>query len=190
VPFANLQYHFTPVALDADGKVLAAGHGFGFHVSQMRPLSRGALTLRSADPRDPPRAHFDHFSDPADLAEMREGVKITRAIVAQAPFDPYRGREIEPGEHVRSDAEIDAFLRANVGTSHHPSGTCRMGSDPDAVVDAATRVVGVEALHVADASIMPLIVTANLNAPTIMIAEKAADLIAGREPLAPYAPGF
>jgi choline dehydrogenase len=189
VPFANLQYHFTPVALDADGKVLAEGHGFGFHISQMRPKSRGAVTLRSADPRDPPRVHFDHFSDPADLDEMRKGVKITRAVAAQPEFDPYRGREIDPGDRVQSDSEIDDFLRANVGTAHHPSCTCRMGSDPDAVVDAETRVNGVEGLHVADASIMPLVVTANLNAPTIMIGEKAADLIAGKEPLAPYAPG-
>jgi choline dehydrogenase len=189
VPFANLQYHFTPVALDADGRVLAEGHGFGLHLSQMRPKSRGVLTLRSADPRDPPRAKFNHFADPADLAEMRDGVRITRDVVAQRPFDPYRGREIEPGEDVRSDADIDGFLRVNVGTSHHPSCTCRMGSDADAVVDGRTRVNGVEGLHVADASIMPLVVTANLNAPTIMIAEKAADLIAGKEPLAPYVPG-
>ncbi|MEX0810043.1 MAG: choline dehydrogenase [Dongiaceae bacterium] len=189
VPFANLQIHFTPIALDADGRVLAEGHGFGFHISQMRPLSRGHLTLRSADPRDPPRARFNHFSDPADLAEMRDGMKIVREIAAQPAFDRYRGREIEPGVEVQSDAAIDDFLRANTGTSHHPSCTCRMGTDADAVVDAATRVNGVEGLHVADASIMPLVVTANLNAPTIMIAEKAADLIAGKSPLAPYAPG-
>jgi len=191
VPFANLQHHFVPVAVDADGSVLAEGHGFGFHVSQMRPKSRGRITLRSADPRDPPRAQFNHFGDPegADLAEMRDGVKITRAIAMQPAFDRYRGRTIAPDDSVRTDAEIDAFLRANVGTSHHPSCSCRMGVDADAVVDASTRVNGVEGLHVVDASIMPLIVTANLNAPTIMIAEKAADIIAGKQPLAPYAPG-
>jgi len=189
VPFANLQYHFTPIALDADGKVLAAGHGFGFHISQMRPKSRGALTLRSADPRDAPALRFNHFDDPADLAEMRDGVKITRQVVTQPAFDRWRGREIDPGDHVRSDAEIDTFLRANVGTSHHPSCSCRMGSDADAVVDQTTRVNGVERLHVADASIMPTVVTANLNAPTIMLAEKAADLIAGRTPLPAYRPG-
>lgn len=191
VPFPNLQHHFVPVAVDADGSVLAGEHGFGFHVSQMRPKSRGRITLRSADPRDPPRAQFNHFGDPegADLAEMRDGIKITRAIAMQPAFDRYRGRAIAPEDSVKTDAEIDAFLRANVGTSHHPSCSCRMGADPDAVVDGRTRVNGVDGLHVADASIMPLVVTANLNAATIMIGEKAADLIAGKEPLAPYAPG-
>jgi len=191
VPFANLQHHFVPVAVDADGSVLAEGHGFGFHISQMRPKSRGRIALRSADPRDPPRAQFNHFGDPAgaDLAEMRDGLKITRAIAMQPAFDRYRGRAIAPEDSVQTDAEIDTFLRANAGTSHHPSGSCRMGADADAVVDAETRVNGVEGLHVADASIMPLVVTANINAPTIMIAEKAADLIAGKPPLAPYAPG-
>jgi choline dehydrogenase len=189
VPFPDLQHHFVPVAVDADGSVLPGGHGFGFHVSQMRPKSRGAISLRSADPRDPPRAQFNHFSDPADLPEMRDGVRITREIAMQPAFDRYRGREIEPGESVQSDSDIDAYLRANVGTSHHPSCSCRMGSDGDAVVDPDTRVNGVEGLHVADASIMPLVVSSNLNAPTIMIAERAADLIAGKKPLAPYAPG-
>src|SRR5690606_34472782 len=135
VPFPNLQHHFVPVAIDADGSVLAEGHGFGFHLSQMRPKSRGRVMLRSADPRDPPRARFNHFGEEADLIEMREGIRITREIVVQPAFDRYRGRAIEPAESVKTDAEIDEFLRANAGTSHHPSCSCRMGVDDDAVVD-------------------------------------------------------
>jgi choline dehydrogenase len=127
------------------------------------------------------------MSHPDDWTEMRACVRLTREIFAQAAFDPYRGREIQPGRHVTSDEAIDAFIRQKVESAYHPSCTCRMGSpdDPTAVVDPETRVIGMEGLRVADSSIMPSITTGNLNAPTIMIGEKAADHILGRDPL-PY----
>jgi choline dehydrogenase len=127
------------------------------------------------------------MSQPEDWTEMRACVRLTREIFAQPAFDRYRGREIQPGANVQSDAEIDAFIRARVESAYHPSCSCRMGraSDPLAVVDAQARVIGTHALRVVDSSIMPSITTGNLNAPTIMLAEKAADHIRGRAPLAP-----
>jgi choline dehydrogenase len=135
---------------------------------------------------------FNYMSHPEDWIEMRACVRLTREIFAQRAFDPYRGREIQPGANSVSDEEIDAFVRERVDSAYHPSCSCRMGSaaDPLAVVDPQTRVIGVEGLRVVDSSIMPSITNGNLNAPTIMLAEKAADMILGRDPLpasnAPY----
>jgi choline dehydrogenase len=151
----------------------------------MRPASRGTLRLRSVDPRDPPVLRFNHLREEADRQEIRDGVRLTRDLFAQPAFDRLRGRELLPGPDVRTDAEIDAFARATAETSHHPAGTCKMGADETAVVDEKARVRGVEGLRVVDASIMPNIVTANLNVPTLMLAEKAADIIKGRDPLPP-----
>jgi choline dehydrogenase len=145
-----------------------------------------------------PKIQFNYMSHSDDWAEMRACVRLTREIFAQRAFDRYRGREIKPGAAVQSDAEIDAFIRASVESAYHPSCSCRMGaaSDALAVVDPHTRVIGVEALRVVDSSIMPSITTGNLNAPTIMLAEKAADHILGKAPLpapeVPYhiAPGW
>ncbi len=141
------------------------------------------MRLASADPFAPPRFRFNHLEDEEDRRELRDGIRITRDVVRQAPMDPFRGAEIAPGEHVASDAEIDAFARAKVETSHHPSCTCRMGLDELSVVDGDARVHGIERLRVVDASIMPNVVTANLNATVIMMAEKLADAIAGKSPL-------
>jgi choline dehydrogenase len=183
----DIQYHFLPLAVAYDGSALATEHGFQAHVGPMRSKSRGWVRLRSADPADKPSIFFNYMSHPDDWTEMRACVRLTREIFAQAAFDPYRGREIQPGGHVTSDEAIDAFIRQKVESAYHPSCTCKMGSpdDPMAVVDPETRVIGLEGLRVADSSIMPSITTGNLNAPTIMIGEKAADHIMGRDPL-PY----
>ncbi|MBV8766693.1 MAG: choline dehydrogenase [Hyphomicrobiales bacterium] len=185
IRYPDIQYHFLPLAVSYDGKSLATEHGFQAHVGPMRSKSRGWVRLASADPREKPRLFFNYMSHPDDWTEMRACVRLTREIFAQPAFDRYRGREIQPGAQVTSDTAIDAFIRARVESAFHPSCTCKMGAsdDPMAVVDQETRVIGVEGLRVVDASIMPSITTGNLNAPTIMIGEKAADHILGREPL-------
>ncbi|MBV9568216.1 MAG: GMC family oxidoreductase N-terminal domain-containing protein, partial [Hyphomicrobiales bacterium] len=186
IRYPDIQYHFLPLAVSYDGKSLATEHGFQAHVGPMRSKSRGWVRLASADPREKPLLFFNYMSHPDDWTEMRACVRLTREIFAQPAFDRYRGREIQPGADTASDEAIDAFIRAKVESAFHPSCTCKMGSsdDPMAVVDAETRVIGVEGLRVVDASIMPSITTGNLNAPTIMIGEKAADHILGRELLA------
>jgi choline dehydrogenase len=188
IRYPDIQFHFLPLAVNYDGSALAKEHGFQAHVGPMRSQSHGSVRLRSAAPSDKPIILFDYLSRPDDWVEMRACVRLTREIFAQPAFDRYRGREIQPGEQVRTDAEIDTFIRAKVESAFHPSCTCKMGraSDPLAVVDKETRVIGLEALRVVDSSIMPSITTGNLNAPTIMLAEKAADHIRGR-PLLPRA---
>jgi choline dehydrogenase len=187
VEHPDLQYHFLPIAINYDGSNPYQGHGFQAHVGPMRPTSAGRVTLRSADPAEPPSILFNYMATEGDRQEMRAAVRLTREIFSQSAFDPYRGAELAPGPDVQSDAAIDAFVRANAESAYHPSGSCKMGpdSDPSAVVDGACRVHGVEGLRVVDASIMPSIVSGNLNAPTIMLAEKAADLIQERPPLEP-----
>src|SRR5438132_364239 len=186
VRYPDIQFHFLPLAVSYDGSALAREHGFQAHVGPMRSRSAGWVRLRSAEPHDPPKICFNYMSQPADREEMRACVRITREIFAQPAFDRYRGREIQPGEGVGTDEQIDAFIREKAESAFHPCGTSRMGSatDPRAVVDPETRVIGLEALRVVDSSIMPSITTGNLNAPTIMLAEKAADHIRGR-PLLP-----
>jgi|DEB19_MinimDraft_3_1074340.scaffolds.fasta_scaffold06762_2 choline dehydrogenase len=181
VRYPDLQYHFLPLAVAYDGSSGASEHGFQAHVGPMRTRSRGWVRLRSADPAEAPRIFFNYLGEADDLVEMRACVRLTREIFAQPAFDRYRGREIQPGEGVQSDAEIDAFVRQHVESAYHPCGTCRMGGADDAlaVVDPETRVRGVSGLRVVDSSIMPSITTGNLNAPTIMLAEKAADHILG-----------
>lgn len=187
IPYPDIEYHFLPLAISYDGRSLASGHGFQVHVGPMRSKSRGYVRLRSPDPTEKPRIRFNYMSHPDDWVEMRACVRLTREIFAQPAFDPYRGKELQPGAHTIDDAAIDAFIRAKVESAYHPCGTCRMGraDDPLAVVDPETRVIGVEALRVVDSSIMPSITTGNLNAPTIMIGEKAADHILERPLLAP-----
>jgi choline dehydrogenase len=182
VRYPDIQYHFLPLAVAYDGSSGASEHGFQAHVGPMRTNSRGWVRLRSADPRDPPRILFNYLSTPEDMQEMRACVRLTREVFAQPAFARWRGREIQPGEGVQSDADIDAFVRRHVESAYHPCGTCRMGGVDDAmaVVDPETRVRGLEGLRVVDSSIMPSVTTGNLNAPTIMLAEKAADHILGR----------
>ncbi|GAC1669818.1 MAG: choline dehydrogenase [Steroidobacteraceae bacterium] len=187
VPYPDIQYHFLPMAVAYDGSTLAQEHGFQAHVGPMRSKSRGWVRLASANPKDKPRIRFNYLSDPDDVIEMRACVRLTREIFAQSAFDRYRGREIQPGGEVETDAQIDAFIRTKVESAYHPSCTCKMGSpeDPMAVVGPDARVHGLEALRVVDSSIMPTVTTGNLNAPTIMLAEKSSDHILGRPLLRP-----
>jgi choline dehydrogenase len=186
VRYPDIQYHFLPLAVSYDGAGLASEHGFQAHVGPLRSKSRGWVRLKSPDARDYPSIQFNYMSHQDDWIEMRACVRLTREIFAQQAFDPYRGREISPGADVVDDAAIDAFVREHVESAYHPSGACKMGAkdDPLAVVDPHTRVIGLEGLRVVDSSIMPSVTSGNLNAPTIMIGEKAADLILGRPPLA------
>ncbi len=192
VPYPDIQYHFLPMAVAYDGSSLAQEHGFQAHVGPMRSKSRGWVRLASQNPLDKPRIVFNYLSHADDVAEMRACVRLTREIFAQPAFDSFRGREIQPGADLQSDEAIDAFVRAKVESAFHPSCSCKMGgsTDPMAVVDPETRVHGLAGLRVVDSSIMPSITTGNLNAPTIMIAEKAADHILGNALLpqssAPY----
>ena len=181
----DLQYHFLPMAVRYDGKSPATCHGFQAHVGPMRATSRGHVRLRDAQATTPPRILFNYMSTEQDRKEMRAAVRLTREIFQQAAFDAFRGVELSPGIQVQSDEEIDAHIRANAETAYHPSGTCRMGADEMAVTDAQGRVHGVERLRVVDASIMPRVVSGNLNAPTIMMAEKLADAIRGHAALPP-----
>jgi choline dehydrogenase len=185
VRYPDIQFHFLPLAVSYDGSSLANEHGFQAHVGPMRSQSHGWVRLRSPQARDKPRIFFNYMSRPEDWQEMRACVRLTREIFAQKAFDRYRGREIQPGEAVQTDEQIDAFVRRKVESAYHPSCTCRMGAanDPAAVVDAQGRVRGLESLRVVDSSIMPSITTGNLNAPTIMLAEKLADAIRGITPL-------
>jgi choline dehydrogenase len=187
IPYPNIQYHFLPLAVAYDGSSLAQEHGFQAHVGPMRSKSRGWVRLASNKPRDQPLIQFNYMSHADDREEMRACVRLTREIFAQPAFDRYRGREIQPGAAVQSDTDIDAFIRSKIESAYHPSCTCKMGAAGDtmAVVDAQTRVHGIERLRVVDSSIMPSITTGNLNAPTIMLAEKAADHILGKSLLPP-----
>ena len=159
--------------------------GFGCRPVMLRPQSRGELRLASADPRDKIRIHQNFLSEEADVRTIRDGVKLVREIGRQEPLKKYGAIEVGPGPEVAGDAEIDAYVRRTAATAHHPAGTCRMGSDDMAVVDPELRLRGVDSVRVVDASVMPDLVGGNINAPVIMIAERASDLIRGLEPLAP-----
>jgi choline dehydrogenase len=182
VAYPDIQYHFLPLAVSYDGSSLVREHGFQAHVGPMRSKSRGTVQLASRNARDAPKIFFRYMSHPDDWIEMRACVRLTREIFAQPAFDPYRGRELAPGPDVQSDAQIDDFIRMHVQSAYHPSCTCRMGlpSNPMAVTDPESRVIGIEGLRVVDSSIMPSVTTGNLNAPTIMLAEKASDHILGK----------
>ncbi|PMS38166.1 choline dehydrogenase [Trinickia symbiotica] len=184
-PWPNIQYHFLPVAINYNGTNAIKMHGFQAHVGSMRSPSRGRVKLRSRDPRDHPSILFNYMAEPLDWREFRDAIRITREIMRQPALDRFRGEELNPGAQCMSDSELDAFVRSRAETAYHPSCSCAMGSDEMSVVDAEGRVHGLEGLRVVDASIMPLITTGNLNAPTIMIAEKIADRIRSRAPLPP-----
>ena len=181
----DIQFHFLPALVEDHGRSKGRIHAFQSHAGTMRPASRGWVELRSADPRRHPLIEPNYLAEARDRADLRACVRLTREIFAQAAFDRYRGRERMPGAHVQDDASIDAFIRAKADSAYHPCCTCRMGVDARAVVDPDCRVRGLEGLRVVDASIMPSMVSGNLNAPTIMLAEKAADLILGVPPLPP-----
>ncbi len=182
-PIPDLQFHFTPVHLDDHARNVSRavftmlGHGYSLHVCDLRPKSRGHIGLASADPHVNALVQPNYLSDPADMATLLKGVKAARKVLAAKAFDAYRGAEIFPGEGVDSDSQIEQFIRAKAGTIYHPVGTCKMGHDPLAVVDARLKVHGMQNLRVVDASIMPTLVGGNTNAPTVVIAEKAALMI-------------
>jgi choline dehydrogenase len=185
----DLQLTFMPLAIKP-GTVDDVGmHSFQVHIDLMRPKSLGRVAIRSADPAAAPSIRFNYLADPQDVRDLRTSVQLTREILAQSALAPYRGEELNPGDGIQSDADIDAWVRRGVETCYHPVGTCRMGPDPrSAVVDAECRVHGVVGLRVVDASVMPAIVSGNTNAPTIMIAEKMSDRLRGRPGLPREAP--
>jgi len=187
IPYPDIQYHFLPIAVRYDGKAAAEGHGFQAHVGPMRSKSRGTVTLASADPRAAPLIRFNYMSHPDDWAEFRKCVRLTREIFGQEAFRPFVKHEIQPGAAVETDDEIDAFIRDHAESAYHPCGTARIGAadDPDTVVDPDCRVIGVDGLRVADSSIFPRITNGNLNGPSIMVGEKAADHILGKGMRAP-----
>ena len=186
VPYPDIQYHFLPIAVRYDGKVAAEGHGFQAHVGPMRSASRGAVTLASADPAANPLIRFNYMSHDSDWQDFRKAIRLTREIFGQEAFSPFVKHEIQPGDAVQSDADLDAFITEHAESAYHPCGTCRMGrrDDPDAVVDPEGRVIGVAGLRVADSSIFPRITNGNLNAPSIMVGEKISDSLLGKAPLA------
>ncbi|MEQ1974866.1 choline dehydrogenase [Xenorhabdus sp. SGI240] len=179
----NIQFHFLPVAINYNGSNAINQHGFQAHVGSMRSQSRGRVKIKSRDPRLHPSILFNYMSTEQDWQEFRAAIRITREIMAQPALAPYCGREISPGVENQSDEQLDAFIREHAETAFHPSCSCKMGTDEMAVVDGQGRVHGIENLRVIDASIMPTIITGNLNATTIMMAEKIADKIRGISPL-------
>lgn len=185
VEYPDIQYHFLPIAVRYDGQAAAEGHGFQAHVGPMRSPSRGRVTLRSSDPAEAPRILFNYMSQEKDWADFRNCIRLTREIFAQDAFAPFVKHEIQPGDAVQSDEDLNDFIREHVESAYHPCGTCKMGdrSDPMAVVDPECRVIGVDNLRVADSSIFPQITNGNLNGPSIMVGEKASDHILGRTPL-------
>jgi len=181
----DLQFHFITALMYDHTRVKGDRHGFMTHVCQLRPQSRGTITLKSADPLVAPIIQPNYLEAEEDRRVLREGVKLAREVFAQAAFDPYRGPELMPGAHVTKDEQIDAFVRKTAETIYHPVGSARMGVDGESVVDPQLKVHGLEGLRIVDASVMPALVSGNTNAPTIMIAEKASDMILGRPAPAP-----
>ncbi|WP_407493596.1 choline dehydrogenase [Pseudooceanicola sp. MF1-13] len=187
VDYPDIQYHFLPIAIRYDGQASAEGHGFQAHVGPMRSPSRGAVTLRSSDPKDAPRILFNYMSHAQDWEDFRRCIRLTREIFDQPAFAPFYKHEIQPGADCQTDDELDDFIRQHVESAYHPCGTAKMGAkdDPMAVVDPECRVIGVDGLRLADSSVFPRITNGNLNAPSIMVGEKASDHILGRNSLAP-----
>jgi len=185
VAYPDIQYHFLPAAVRYDGTAAIDRHGFQVHVGPMRSPSRGSVSLRSGDPADDPKILFNYMSHDKDWADFRACIRLTREIMTQAAMEPFVDGEIAPGADAQSDAAIDDFIRSEVESAYHPCGTCRMGSadDAHAVVDPECRVIGTQNIRVVDSSIFPQITNGNLNGPSILVGEKAADIILGKDPL-------
>ena len=183
VAWPNLQYHFLPIAVRYDGRNASKAHSFQAHVGSMRSPSRGRIKIKSKNAAEHPSILFNYMAHEQDWQEFRAAIRITRDIINQPALDAYRGKVITPAANLKSDAELDEYVKNHAETAYHPSCTCAMGEGNDAVVDSQGRVHGIDALRVVDASIMPNIITGNLNATTIMLAEKIADHIRGRSPL-------
>lgn len=181
----NIQYHFLPAAMRYDGNASFKGHGFQVHVGPNKPSSRGRVKIKSADPYQAPSILFNYLTEQQDIEDWRACIRLTREIIGQKSMDVYRDDEIQPGIDITSDEQIDAWVRANVESAYHPSCTCKMGAedDPMAVLDSDCKVRGVGKLRVVDSSVFPTITNGNVNAPTIMVAEKIADNILQKVPL-------
>ena len=173
----NIQFHFFPSFVIDHGKVNARSHGYQLHASPNHPKSRGSITLNSSDPYDYPKILFNYLEHEDDLKQTRECIHVARKILSQNSLSKYSGKEIGPGSDKKNDEQLNEYIRSKAETAYHPCGTCKMGIDEMAVVDETLKVKGVQNLRVVDASVMPEIPSANLNAPTLMIAEKASDLI-------------
>ncbi|CAD5117186.1 DgyrCDS5984 [Dimorphilus gyrociliatus] len=180
VSHPNVQWHFLPSTVVDHGRKMGDRHAFQAHAGTMRPLSRGSLKLRSKNPFDHPIIDANYLKEEFDLVELREALKYTRRIFQQKSFDSFRGEELLPGKHIDSDKKIDDFIRNKADTAYHPCSTCKMGDDSSSVVDFNCKVHGIEGLRVVDSSIFPSMISGNLNAPTIMLAEKASDHILGK----------
>ncbi len=185
VRYPDIQFHFLPLAVRYDGRAAPEGHGFQVHVGPMRSPSRGRVRLSAPEPAAPPSILFNYMSADEDWRDFRAAIRLAREVVAQPAFDAFRGAELSPGAGAQTDAALDAAIREHAESAYHPCGTARMGAadDPWAVVDPQARVIGVAGLRVADSSIFPRITNGNLNAPSIMVGERVADLILGRPPL-------
>ncbi len=181
----DIQYHFLPAAMRYDGNAAFKGHGFQVHVGPNKPASRGKIWITSSDANQPPKIQFNYLTEQQDIEDWRACIRLTREVLNQASLESYRGNEIQPGYDIENDEQIDAWVRENVESAYHPSCTCKMGAadDPMAVLDEQCQVRGVKNLRVVDSSVFPTITNGNLNAPTIMVAEKAADMILGKKPL-------
>ena len=177
IPYPDIQFHFLPVAMSYDGKSKASQHGFQVHVGPMLPKSRGKVSLKNSNPDLPPKIEFNYMSDEADFSVFRAAIQAARKIFNQPDFERIRGRELNPGQHCQSEEALNNFIKENAESAYHPCGTCKMGVDQSSVVDPAGRVYGIDSLRVVDASIFPQITNGNLNAPTMMVAERIADLI-------------
>ncbi|MFL7026370.1 choline dehydrogenase [Enterovibrio norvegicus] len=187
IKWPNIQYHFLPAAIRYDGKSAVEGHGFQVHVGPNKPESRGHVRITSANPADKPEIVFNYISTEQDKQDWRDCIRLTREILSQQAFDAFGDGEIQPGMNVNTNEEIDTWVKANVESAYHPSCTCKMGadSDPLAVLDEKLRVRGIENLRVVDSSIFPTITNGNLNGPTIMVAERASDIILNDDTLSP-----
>ena len=181
----NVQFHFLPAVVRYDGKGNSGPHGYQIHFGINKLRSRGFVRAKSGDPLEKPTIVMNHFQDQRDVEDYRTAFRLTREIGMQPAFDPYRKQELDPGESVQTDDEIDAWVRANVETAYHPTCTCKIGADDDpmAVLDPQCNVRGIDSLRVVDSSVFPTVPNGNTNAPTIMVGEKAADIIRGRDPL-------
>jgi|TARA_B110000305_G_scaffold119780_1_gene134463 choline dehydrogenase len=188
--YPDIQYHFGPVGFEFNNDKISVLQAFAIHVDQLRPRSRGQVILKSGNPLEKPLMTFNYLQEPKDLAEMVGGFKKARELISQPAFDEFRGVELIPGPHVKSDADIVQFIRGAAETDYHPSCTCAMGNGEMAVVDERMKVRGIKNLRVVDASVMPQIVSGNLNAPTQMIASRAADMILGKAQLRPIKTTF
>jgi choline dehydrogenase len=186
VRYPNLMFHFLPIAIRYDGSAPAGGHGYQVHIGPMYSDSRGTVKLTSADPLAKPALRFNYLSTATDRAEWTEAVAIARRILTQPAFDEFNAGELSPGPSVSSESEVLEWVARDAETALHPSCTCAMGTGPMSVTDPDSLAVhGVSGLRVVDASVMPYVTNGNIYAPTMMIAEKAADLITGAAPLAP-----